>query len=34
MIAYIEDLKKHVGAEVRLRGWVTSKRGKVMVLYD
>jgi asparaginyl-tRNA synthetase len=33
MNAYIEDLKKHVGQSVTLRGWVYNKRGKGKILF-
>ena len=33
MIAYIEDLKKHVGQEVTLRGWVYNKRVKGKIAF-
>jgi asparaginyl-tRNA synthetase len=33
MIAYIEDLKKHVGQEVTLRGWVYHKRVKGKIAF-
>ena len=33
MIAYIEDLKKHVGQEVTLRGWLYNKRGKGKIAF-
>ncbi len=33
MIAYVEDLKKHVGREVTLRGWVYNKRVKGKIAF-
>jgi asparaginyl-tRNA synthetase len=33
MNAYVEDLKKHVGQSVTLRGWVYNKRGKGKILF-
>ena len=33
MIAYVEDLKKHVGQEVTLRGWIYNKRVKGKIAF-
>ena len=33
MLAYVEDLKKHVGQEVTLRGWLYNKRVKGKIAF-
>ena len=33
MLAYVEDLKKHVGAEVEIRGWLYNKRVKGKIAF-
>jgi asparaginyl-tRNA synthetase len=33
MLAYVEDLKKHVGKEVTLRGWLYNKRVKGKIAF-
>ncbi len=33
MIAYVEDLKRHVGQEVTLRGWLYHKRVKGKIAF-
>jgi len=33
MHAYVEDLKKHVGQEVTLRGWLYNKRVKGKIAF-